>query len=152
MSKNDHKKDAQLLEELMGAILPDVEEMSREEVDSLLAESGCDLRAIRKSLHTAASELAASCRRNGQAAPKTLVAFAEAMDDSPILPRDPKAAEVKAVGWIRQLGQVFHVPAGQARVLEAYRKGEADLSDRDRVTLDGAAAKLRKKLTDDESR
>ncbi len=152
MSKDDQRKDAQRLEELMGALLPDIEEMPREEVDALLAESGCDLRAIRESLHTTATELAASYRRNGQAAPKALVAFAEAMDDRPILPRDPKAAEAKAAGWIRQLGQAFRVPAGQARVLEAYRKGEADLSDRDRKTLDGAAAKLRKKLTDDESR
>ena len=152
MSKNDQKKDSQRLEGLMAALLPDIEKMPLEEVDSLLAESGCDLRAIRKSLHTTATDLAASYRRNGQAAPKALVTFAEAMDDRPNLPRDSKAAEAKAAGLIRQLGQVFRVPAGQPRILEAYRKGEGDLSDRDRATLDGAAAKLKKKLTDDESR
>jgi hypothetical protein len=150
VSKNDRRKEAQRAEELLAALLPDVEQMSREEVDSLFTESGCDLQAIRKSLNVTATEIAASYRRKGQPAPKALVAFAEAMDDRPILPREPKAAEAKAAVWIRQLGQVFQVPAGQGRVLEAYRKGEADLSDRDRKTLDGAAEKLRKRLIDDE--
>lgn len=152
MPKKDERKDAQRLEELMDALLPNIEEMSQEDVDSLLAESGCDLQTIRKTLHATATEIAANYRRLGQAAPKALVVFAEAMDDRPILPSDPKAAEAKAAGWIRQLGQALRLPAGQPRILEAYRKGETDLSDRDRQTLDAATATLRKKLADDEGK
>ncbi|MEX1245269.1 MAG: hypothetical protein WEB59_07135 [Thermoanaerobaculia bacterium] len=150
MVKKDEKEDEQRLKNAVGALLPDIEEMSREDIDSLLEESGCDLTEIRRTLHATAAEIAANYRRNGKAAPVALVAFAEAMDDSPLLPRDPKAAEAKAAGWIRQLGRALPLPAGQAQVLEAYRKGEADLSDRDRRILDAAAAELRKRLTDDE--
>lgn len=149
MSKKRQREEAKRLEAMLNALLPDVENLSDEEVDRLIIESGCDLPTIRKKLHATATEVAASYRRQSHAAPKALVAFADAMDDSRKLPRDPAAAIAKAVRFVEALGQRLLPPVGGLTIREAYRKGDAELSERDRAVLDEAADALRKELEGD---
>lgn len=147
--KSEDKKEKQKLEALLDALMPNVEEMTDEEVRVLLAE-GEDLRPLRANLHTMAMEQAAAYRRHGHVAPKALTRFAEAMDDGPGLPADPAAAESKALRWIRSLETPGTAPAADAiRLLKAARKGDKELSERDKGHVDAAAARLKKKLDGD---
>ena len=72
------------------------------------------------------------------------------MDDSPRLPRDPAAALAKAARFVKALGQAVVPPVGGLRVVEAYRKGDAELTERDRAALDEAADTLRQELERDD--
>ncbi|MCG3195123.1 MAG: hypothetical protein DIJKHBIC_04393 [Thermoanaerobaculia bacterium] len=143
MSKKRQREEEKRLEAVLDALLPDVESLSEPEVDRLHEDGACDLADIRRRLHTMANEVAAGHRRAGHAAPKALTAFAEAMDDSPRLPRDPAAALAKAARFVKALGQAVVPPVGGLRVVEAYRKGDAELTERDRAALDEAADTLR---------
>lgn len=146
MSKKRQREEARKLEAILDALLPDVENLSEDEVDRLVTESQCDLPAIRKRLQVTANDVAASHRRAGHAAPKALTAFAEAMDDSPKLPRDPAAALAKAARFVEALGRVVLPLTGGFRPVEAYRKGDAELTARDRALLDEATDALRREL------
>lgn len=151
MSKKEEEKEARRLEELLDAILPNVEELSSEEVDAVLADDGDLLRETRAALRDSALELAAAHRSRGHAAPKALTRFAEAMDDRPNLSADPAAAESKAMSLMRSLAAKITSPLGQLQLLEAYRKGDEEFSQRDRELLDAATARLKKKLERDGS-
>lgn len=150
MAKKRQREEEKRLEAVLDALLPDVENLSDADVDHLIAESACDVSAIRRRLHTMANDAAANHRRAGHAAPKALVAFADAMDDSPKLPRDPAAALAKALHFVKALGQAVVPPIGGLHVVEAYRKGDVELTDHDRAVLDEAADALRRELEGDD--
>lgn len=146
MSKEDAKKDEQILETL----LPDIENMSREEADELIAETGVDLPALRARLQEAARGIAADLRKAGTPAPRYLTRAIEALDDSEKLPTSSDtAASAKAAEIVRRLRTPQPVPEN-AKMLKAARFSPKASSTDDDGAAEELAADLRKELEGDD--
>lgn len=141
MSRRDSKKDEQILD----ALLPDLERMSREEAEALFAETGADLRALRARLHDAAKGVAAGLRKQGTPAPRSLARAIEALDDSQRLPQSSDAAAMaKATEVVRRFRTPQPIPE-DAQLLKAARRSPGASANDD----DGAAEKLAEELAAD---
>lgn len=145
MAKHDAKKDEQILDTL----LPEIETMSREDADALLAETGVDLRALRARLQDAAKGIAADLRKAGTPAPRYLIRAIESLDDSAKLPAASDAAALtKARDVIRQLRTPQPVPEG-ATILKAARFSPGATPADDDGSAERLADDLRKELDGD---
>lgn len=138
MSKKDSKKDEQILD----ALLPDIEQMSREDAEALFAETGADLRELRVRLHDAAKGVAADLRKRGTPAPRSLTRAIEALDDSQRLPQSSDAAAMaKATEVVRRFRTPQPIPES-AQLLKAARLSPGPSAGDD----DDAAEKLAEEL------
>lgn len=145
MPKDDSKKDEQILE----ALLPDIENMSREEADELLAETGVDLRALRARLRDTAKGIAADLRKNGTAAPHSLTRAIDALDDSEKLSTSSDtAALAKAKDVIRRFRTPQPVPKAP-KYLRAARLTPSK-SDDDDAAAEKLVEDLRQEIEKDE--
>jgi hypothetical protein len=146
MPKDDSKKDEQILE----ALLPDIENMSREEADELLAETGVDLRALRARLRDTAKGIAADLRKNGTAAPRSLTRAIEALDDSEKLPASSDtAALAKAKNVIRKFRTPQPMPK-DPKYLKAARLTPSTSNTDDDAAAEKLAEELRQEIEKDE--
>lgn len=145
MTKKDEKKDEQILD----ALLPDIDTMSREEAKELIAETGVDMRALRARLQETAKGIASELRKAGTPAPRYLTRAIEALDDSQRLPTtSDEAALSKASDVIRQFRTPQPIPEN-AKLLKAARfSPNATTDDRAAEKL---AGDLRKELDEDDA-
>jgi hypothetical protein len=144
MTKKDEKKD----EHVLDALLPDIEAMSPEETDALIAESGVDMRALRARLQEAAKGIASDLRKGGTAAPRYLTRAIEALDDSEKLPTTTdEAALSKANDVIRRFRTPQPIPK-DVRLLKAARFSPSATAD-DRAA-EQLANDLKKELDEDD--
>jgi phage-related tail protein len=127
MPKDDSKKDEQILDTL----LPDIEDMSREDAEELLGATGVDLRALRMRLRDTAKGIAADLRKKGTPAPRYLTRAIETLDDTEKLPASSDAAALaKAKDVIRRFRTPQPVPK-DAKLLRAARVSPAANADDD---------------------
>jgi hypothetical protein len=147
MSKQDTKKDDQVLDSL----LPDIENMSREEADALFIETGADLRNLRARLQEAAKGMAGALRKNNTPAPRSLARAIEALDDAQRLPQtSDEDAAAKATDIVRRFRKPQPVPEG-AKILKAARRSPNVPATDDDEAVEKLAADLRKELIGDDA-
>lgn len=147
MSKKDTKNDDQILDSL----LPDIENMSREEADTLFTETGANLRDLRARLQEAAKGIAGALRKNHTPAPRSLTRAIEALDDAQRLPQtSDEAAVAKATDIVRRFRKPQPVPDG-AKILKAARRSPNAPATDDDEAIEKLAADLRKELTGDDA-
>lgn len=145
MTKKDEKKG----EHVLDALLPDIEAMSPEETDALIAETGVDMGALRARLQEAAKGIASDLRKGGTAAPRYLTRAIEALDDSHKLPTTTDAAALaKANDVISRFRTPQPIPKNP-RLLKAARFSPNAASE-DR-TAEQLAEDLRKELDEDDT-
>lgn len=145
MTKKDEKKD----ENVLDALLPDIEAMSPEEADALIDETGVDMFALRARIQEAAKGIARQLRKGGTAAPRYLTRAIEALDNSEKLPTTTdEAALSKANDVIRRLLTPQPIPK-DARLLKAARFSPGATAD-DR-TAEQLADDLKKELDEDDA-
>jgi hypothetical protein len=143
MSKKKDKEDLDRLNATYDAIFNDVAEMPLEDVRRALEDLGVDREALRNSLHSLTTRLARDLRTSGQSAPPYLSRVIEQSADVTELPQDPKRALDKAKQYLDGLlGPV--VTPGRLEISAAFR-GDTELSDRDRETIQELEAELRKR-------
>jgi hypothetical protein len=107
------------------------------------ALDGEDIAKLRARLFQRAREIATAQRKNQTPVSRALQKFIDAMNDGPALPADRSDAFTKAV-------EQFSMPSAVTlrstpRQLEAYRKGDKDLTEKDKTILKDAAERLRKR-------
>ena len=147
MSKQDSKKDEQILDTL----LPDIENMSREEAEALFTETGADLRALRARLQDAAKGIAAGLRKGGTAAPRSLTRAIEALDDSERLPQSSDtAAMAKATEIVRRFRKPQPIPEG-GRIVRAARFSPTASAEHEDDSAERLAAELKKEVEGDDT-
>ncbi len=141
MSKKRDKEEVDRIDATYDALYNNLDELPIDDVRRRLADAGLDRTALRERLHARANAVAREGRANGRSASPALARLLEQAGDPATLPTDPKRALDKAK---RYLADVFGVgTAGvQPQVVGAFR-GEGDLSDRDRETIDEIDAELR---------
>lgn len=145
MSKQDSKKDEQILDTL----LPDIEHMSRKDAETLFAETGANLRELRARLQNAARGIAAELRKGGTAAPRSLTRAIEALDDSQRLPQSSDtAAMLKATEVVRRFRTPQPIPE-DAKILKAARLSPSASAGDDDGAAEILAAELKKELEGD---
>lgn len=143
MSKKRDKEDLDRINATYDVLFNDVAEMPLEDVRRALSDLGVDREALRKSLHDSATQLARSLRASGQSAPPHLTRVIEQSADATALPRDPKRALDKAKQYLADLLGPAASP-GKLEIISAFR-GDGELSDRDRKTIEALEADLRKR-------
>ena len=145
--KEDSKKDEQILDTL----LPDIENMSREDAEALFTETGADLRALRARLLDAAKGIAAELRKGGTPAPRSLTRAIEALDDSERLPQSSDtAALVKAREVVRRFRKPQPIPEG-GQIVRAARFSPRASADDDDSSAEQLAAELKKEVEGDDT-
>lgn len=147
MPKDKSKNEEQILD----ALLPDIENMSRDEVDELVVATGVDLRALRARLRDAARGIAADLRKNGKAAPRYLTRAIEALDDSETL---PVSSDVAALAKAKEVIQRFRTPQPvpkAAKLLKAARVTPTSPNVEDTDTAEKLAEDLRREIEEDDS-
>lgn len=147
MSKQDSKKDEQILDTL----LPDIENMSREEAEALFTETGVDLRALRARLQDVAKGIAAKLRKGGTAASRSLTRAIEALDDSERLPQSSDtAAMAKAREIVRRFRKPQSIPEG-GRIVRAARFSPTASAEHDDDSAERLAVELKKDVEGDDT-
>lgn len=146
MSRQDSKKD----EKILDALLPDIEQMSREDAEALFAETGADLLELRARLRDAARGIAADLRKRGTPAPRSLTRAIEALDDSQRLPQSSDAAAMaKAAEVVRRFRTPQPIPE-DAQLLKAARLSPGASAADDDGAAEELAADLKKELESDD--
>lgn len=140
--------EANKLDALVQTLFPDDATVSEQEVSAFLGALGSNVEGLRARLIEAARAFAASERREQRAAPPYLRDVVESLENSGSLPRSSTAAASRAKEWLIGLMQPGSCPR-TLRVVEAYRKGDADLTEKDKETLDKLAEELRREIEDD---
>lgn len=129
--KSKPQEELSRLEELLE---PDVEDMTKEELAARLSGSGTDVRRLHRRLANRAREIELQYRKQLGSAPPFLREAISQLDPEK-LPGKTSAALDKATSWIDGLSRITSLPS-QPVVLESYRKGDQELSERDRELLD----------------
>lgn len=133
------------LRDLYDALAPDPDELTPEEVAAELEGAEDEAAGLRSLIAERAEGLARELRKNGIAAPPVLKDLAETLSDTTTLPRDEKLARTRAAARIADMERRKPVAPGY-ELLEAARKGRAELTKKDRDLLDAEADELRKEL------
>ncbi len=141
MSKKRDKEEIDRINATYDALYNDLSELPIEDVRRALADAGVDRTAVRERLHARAKEIARTARAAGKAASPALTRLIEETGDANALPADPKRAFAKAKQYMTNL--FGRAPASaQPQIVGAFR-GEGDLTDRDKETIDDIDAELR---------
>ncbi len=140
MSK-EKKRERDRLRNIIDNLQVDPVTAPIDDIDDVLDNK--DISKLRGRLHQRAREIASAQRKQKIPVSRALQKFIDAMNDGPSLPADPKDAFTKAV-------EQFSMPAAVSlgstpRQVEAYRKGEKDLTEKDKTILKDAAERLRKR-------
>jgi len=138
MNKKRDNEDLDRIEATYDALFNDSDEMPIEDVRRALAAAGIDRSVLRERLHERANAMARAGRAKGQSASPALARLLEQTGDARTLPADPKRALDKAK---RYLADLFTPGTGGAQVVGSFR-GEGELSDRDKKTIDEIDAEL----------
>jgi len=139
MSKKRDNEDLDRIDATYDALFNNLDEVPIEEVRRALADAGVDRSALRERLHERANAMARAGRASGRSAPPALARLLEQTGDARTLTADPTRALDKAK---RYLADLFSPGTGGAQVVGAFR-GEGELSDRDKETIDEIDAELR---------
>ena len=115
-----------------------------EDIDETLEEK--DITKLRARLHQRARDIASAQWKQQISASRALQKFMDAMNDGPSLPADPSDAFAKAVEEL----SMFSMPpavslASTPPQVEKYRKGDKELTEKDKTILKDAAERLRKR-------
>lgn len=141
MSKKRDKEELDRINATYDALYNDLEAMSIEDVRRALADAGIDRTALRERLNLRANEMARAGRAEGHGASEALKRLLEQAGDPTSLPPDPTRAFEKAKRYMTSL--FGGNPAGaQVQIVGAFR-GEGDLTDGDKKTIDEIDAELR---------
>jgi hypothetical protein len=146
MSKRND--EANKLDALVQTLFPDDATVSDQEVSAFLDAMKSDVEGLRARLIAVTRGFAAAERREQRAAPPHLRGVVESLENSGSLPRNPAAAASRAKEWLTGLMQTGSFP-DTLRVVEAYRKSDADLTEADKKALDRLADELRGEIEDD---
>lgn len=147
MSKQDTKREEQIL----SALLPDIENMSREDADTLFQETGADLRDLRAKLRDAAKAIASDLRKNNTPAPRSLTRTIEALDDAQLL---PQTSDDAALATARDLVRRFRTPQPipkDAKLLKAARRSSNADAGEDDEAIEKLTADLREEIEGDDT-
>jgi hypothetical protein len=140
MSK-EKKRERDRLRTIIDNLQVDPVNAPIEDIEEALDEK--DITKLRARLHQRARDIAGSQRKQRIPVSRALQKFMDAMNDGPSLPADPSDAFTKAV---EQLSMPPAVSLGSTpRQVEAYRKGNKDLTEKDKTILKDAAERLRKR-------
>jgi hypothetical protein len=141
MSKKRDKERLERMTSVYDAIFNEIEDMSRADVQRALADTGADREELRARFHEVAKDLAHRLRVRGDGAPHYLTRVLEQHADATHLPVDRNRAFAKAKQYLTALlGPPSY--SGGLEIVGAYR-GEGDLTDADRKTIDEIDAELR---------
>ncbi len=146
---NRRDDEANRLDALVRSLFPDDATATDQEVSAFLEAMNSDVEGLRTRLVEAARELGAAERREQRSAPPYLRDVVTSLENAGSLPRELGAAASRAKEWLKGLMQPVSAP-GHLTILEAYRKGDADLTEKDKETLDELADELRRKVEDDD--
>ena len=140
MSK-EKKRERDRLRAIIDNLQVDAATAPIEDIDEALDEK--DISKLRARLHQRARDIATAQRKQQIPVSRALQKFLDAMNDGPSLPADPSDAFTKAV---EQFSMPSAVSLGSTpRQVEAYRKGDKDLTEKDKTILKDAAERLRKR-------
>lgn len=139
MSKKRDNEDLDRIDATYDALFNNLDEVPIEEVRRALADAGVDRSALRERLHERANAMARAGRASGRSASPALARLLEQTGDARTLPTDPTRALDKAK---RYLAELFSPGTGGTQVVGAFR-GDGELSDRDKETIDEIDADLR---------
>jgi hypothetical protein len=134
---------------LENLLLPDVSEMTREEVDRALREEGIDVEEYQKRIASGVREIAKRERREGRSAPAYLRDVIEQLDPFSGLPVGIRSATQKAKSWIDQISGRLSPPADPI-LLASYRKSDKELTEGDRDLLDKEKEALLERMKNDD--
>jgi len=141
MSKKSDKEELDRINATYDALYNDLDGVSIEDVHRALAEAGVDRTALRERLHLRANEMARTGRAEGHGASEALKRLLDQTGDPTDLPADPTRAFEKAKRYMANLFGGGPVGA-QVQIVGAFR-GEGELTDRDKKTIDEIDAELR---------
>lgn len=140
MSK-EKKRERDRLRQIIDSLQVDPATAPIEDIDDAL--DGEDITKLRRRLLQQAREIATAQRKKQIPVSRALQKFIDAMNDGPTLPADSSDAFTKAV-------EHFTMPPAVSlgstpRQLGAMRKGNEDLTEKDKTILKDAAERLRKR-------
>lgn len=140
MSK-EKKRERDRLRQIIDNLQVDPATAPLEDIDEAL--DGEDVTKLRARLFQRAREIATAQRKQQIPVSRALQKFIDAMNDGPSLPADRSDAFRKAV-------EQFTMPAAVSlgstpRQVGAMRKGNEDLTEKDKTVLKDAAERLRKR-------
>ena len=140
MSK-EKKRERERLRQIIDSLQVDPATAPIEDIDEALA--GEDITKLRARLFQRAREIATVQRKQQIPVSRALQKFIDATNDGAALPADRNDAFLKAVEHLQMPSAV--TLASTPRQVEAYRKGDKDLSQKDKNILKDAAERLRKR-------
>jgi len=142
MTKKDREKVFERVRADADRFCPDLDSMSRSEVNDLLAAAGVDTDLLRKRLNESAKKLVVAQRLKGNKVPAYLQDVVDMTSADDQTAKNPKIALAKATRWLNGfVGKVVPVPT-QIALQRAYRK-TGDLSRKDVRLLDSLEEKLK---------
>lgn len=141
MTKKRDSEEFKRIDAAYDAFYNELASMPIEDVRRALAEAGIDRALLRERLHARANEIARAHRASGHAASHVLTRLLDQTSSASTLPADPKRASDKARQYVRNLF-AGGLSGPQAQVVGAFR-GQGDLTDRDKETIDEIDAELR---------
>src|SRR6185295_14462391 len=142
MSK-ESKKERDRLRQIIDSLQVDPATAPIEDVDEVL--EGTDISKLRGRLFNRAREIATAQRQQQIPVSRALQKFIDAVNDGPALPAERNDAFAKAVEQFTLPAAVSLGSSGPPRQVEALRKGDKDLTEKDRAILKDAAERLRKR-------
>jgi len=143
MSKKRDKEQLDRINATYDALFNDGDDMPIEEVRRALADAGIDRVALREALNARAKEIARASWAKGAAAPPALTRVIEQTGDDSKLPADPKRALDKAKQYMANL--FGGSGGGRSEIVGAFR-GEGELTNGDKATIDDIDAELRERV------
>ncbi len=148
MSKKRDNDPLDRINAAYDAAFNDIAEMSQADVRRALAEAGVDRDQLRARLHERANQLARQMRSAGESAPPALKRLLEQTADSRELPDHPQRAFEKASKYLSNL--LGPAPStAPPQIVGAFR-GEGDLTDRDKKTLDAIDEELLRRAEEED--
>lgn len=141
MSKKRDNEELDRINALYDALFNDPDDVPIEDVRRLLADAGIDRAALRERLHAKASDLARTGRAEGRVVSPALRRLLDQTGDAASLPADPKRALEKAQQYLAELFGGGPT-ANDIQIVGAFR-GDGELTDHDKDTLDEIDAELR---------
>src|SRR4029077_18141643 len=143
MNKKRDKEELDRIIATYNALFNDIEDTPIEEIRRALADAGVDRSALRERLHSRAKEIARAARAQGRAALPALVNLIDQTGDAKTLSGDPKRAFDKAKRYMSNLFMTG-TPGTATQIVGAFR-GEGDLNEHDKQTIEEIDTELRKR-------
>lgn len=140
-------KTMEFLEDLL---MPDIEEMTPQEVEAVLEDAGIDAKEFDRRIAGLAREIATRERRERGSAPRYLRDVITQLDPAGPLPDGLAAARQKAGEWIAGIAEGVRKTTPEATILASYRNRKEEMSTEDESLLEREKSWLLERIKPDD--